>query len=72
MSAIDYAAAQRSFTKQKGALTRARKQGPQAVIDAVDKAFAEWTAMGIPFPDSWHTWNVARLDAVLELQRMAD
>jgi hypothetical protein len=66
---IDYEAAARSFRKHKAALTRAQKKGPQAVIDAVDAAFAEWTAMDIPFPDSWHRWSVARNDAVLELAR---
>ena len=68
--AIDYKAAAASFRKQKSALTRAKNSGdPQKVIDAVDKAFAEWDAMGIPFPDSWHTWKVAKEDAQFALAR---
>ncbi len=69
--AIDYEAAKRSFRKQKAALTRARKKGPQAVIDAVNAAYAEWNALDIPFPDGWRLWENAKRDAELELRRAA-
>lgn len=66
---IDYKAAKKSFTKQKSALTRAKNSGdPQKVIDAVDAAFAEWDAMEIPFPDSWHLWKCAKEDAQFKLR----
>lgn len=65
---IDYAAAQKSFTKHKAALTRAKNTGdPQKVVQAVDAAFGEWERLDMPFPDSWHTWNVARNDAQLAI-----
>lgn len=68
--AIDYEAAQKSFRKHKAALTRAKNSGdPHKVVAAVDKAFGEWDAAGHPYPDSWHTWNVAKQDAHNQIAR---
>lgn len=68
--AIDYAAAQKSFKKHKGLLTRAKNSGdPHRVVKAVNTAFGEWDAMGIPYPDSHHTWSVAKQDAELQIRR---
>lgn len=66
---IDYALAQRLCTKHKAALTRAKKKGPQAVIDACNAFFDEFEANDLPLPDSWHTWNIAKMDAEFELAR---
>jgi len=65
---IDYALAQRLFRKHKAALTRAKNtRSPQAVIKAVEAAYAEWDANDIPYPDSWHDWERARDDAQLAI-----
>lgn len=65
--AIDYAAAQRKFTQQKAALTRAvNSKDPEKVKAAVRKARDEWDRA--PFngawPDDWSRWQRA-LDDVL-------
>lgn len=68
---IDYALAQRLFTRHKGALTRAKKKAdPQAVIDACDAFFAEFEEHDLPLPDSWSTWEVARRDATFAKARV--
>ena len=51
------------YRKQKAALTRAKKQGPQAVIAAVDKAIAEWDEKFPAWPDDWSLWQRAKDDA---------
>jgi hypothetical protein len=66
---IDYALAQKLFTKHKAALTRAKKKGPGAVMQACDKFFAEFEDNDLPLPDDWHRWNIARLDAEMEMRR---
>jgi hypothetical protein len=65
----DYVALNKMVRRHKAALTRARKKGPEAVIAAVDAAFAEFDEPGNIWPDTWHTWNVAREDARWELRR---
>lgn len=56
------------YTQAKARLTRAKKKGPQAVIDEVNRTFAQWDAGDYAWPDSWHTWNIARSDAEMELR----
>ncbi len=65
---IDYVAMNKLYPKQKAALTRAKKQGPAAVLAACKKAVAEWNTIGA-WPDGWHTWNIALGDARWELAR---
>ena len=48
-------------------LTMAYKQGPKAVIDCVERTFAEWNDGDYAWPDSWHDWNRAHDDALTEL-----
>jgi hypothetical protein len=50
----------------KGRLTRAKKKGPEAVIAAVDEAFARFDVIG--WPDNWPLWQIARDDAVNEIR----
>jgi hypothetical protein len=69
MAGIDYALAQRLCRKHKGALTRARKKGPRAVVAAVNAFYAEFREHDLPLPDAWHTWETARLDALMEVMR---
>jgi hypothetical protein len=65
---IDYALAQRLVRKHKAALTRAKNtRDPHKVIAAVDAAYAEWDANDIPYPDSWHTWERAKSDALVAI-----
>lgn len=64
---IDYAEAQRLTRKHKGALTRAKKKGPDAVIGACHAFVADFDAARLPWPDAWHTWNIAFGDAHVEL-----
>ncbi len=52
----------RTYAQQNGALTRAIRSGdPRKVIAEVERAYAEFDAHG--WPDGWHRWNVAQLDA---------
>jgi hypothetical protein len=65
--ATDYQALNKMVRRHKAALTRAKKKGPQAVIDAVDAAFSDFD--DTMYPDNWHLWKVAKQDAELELRR---
>lgn len=59
---LNYVAMKRELPKLRAALTRAKNSGdPQKVVDAVDLAFARFDVIG--YPDSWHTWNIAKSDA---------
>lgn len=58
---------QAEFTRLKSALTRAKKKGPEAVILACDAAFKSFDENG--YPDDWHRWNIARMDAEMEMRR---
>ncbi len=62
---IDYAKSKRLYTKHKGALTRAKKKGPEAVIKECEAFVRDFE--DLPWPDSWHTWNIAYGDAQLAL-----
>lgn len=67
---IDYEAMNKSVRRHKAALTRAKNSGdPAKVIAAVDAAFAEWDQPGMAYPDSWHTWNIAKQDALFAQAR---
>lgn len=68
-SNTDYALAQRLTTKHKGALTRARKRGPRAVVKAVKAFYDEFREHDLPLPDSWHTWEIAERDALHQIMR---
>lgn len=63
----DYKALNRMVTKHKAALTRAKKKGPQAVLDAVAKAYEDFDKT--MHPDNWRIWEVAREDAERELRK---
>jgi hypothetical protein len=65
---IDYARMQKAYPKQKAALTRAKKKGYLAVLAACTAAVNEWDAIGA-WPDGWHLWQSAVLDAVNEYTR---
>jgi len=66
---IDYALVRKEFPKQKAALTRAKKKGPQAVINEVARFYAWYDERGWSYPDDWHRWDIAGRDAAYELQR---
>ena len=65
---IDYARMQQTITKHKAALTRAKKQGYDAVLKACRAAVKEWDEIGA-WPDGWHTWNIALGDAAAQQAR---
>lgn len=50
---IDYARMQKTFPRQKAALTRAKNSGNvEQAIDVCRKAVAEWNEIGA-WPDDW-------------------
>ncbi len=57
----------RVMRAQKGALTRAKKQGPYEVILAVRDAYGAFTGVG--WPDCWSLWQRAFDDALWDLRR---
>lgn len=59
---------QATFRKHKAALTRAKKVGPEKIIEVCTKALDEFEDNG--YPDSWHNWQRALEDAQLEIRRM--
>lgn len=65
---IDYQRMSEILPKQKAQLTRARKKGYPAVLDACRKAVEEWNRIGA-WPDNWSTWQVALTDAYYEAAR---
>lgn len=66
---IDYKKAQKMFTKHKGALTRAKKKGPEAIIKVCDAFFEDFEDNDLPLPDRWHIWQRAKEDAENNLRR---
>lgn len=66
---IDYAEAQRLYRKHKGALTRAKKKGPDAVLEEVDAFYADFRHAGLPLPDDWARWERAKDDARWDILR---
>ena len=60
---IDYARMQRTFPKQKAALTRAVKTGDlEKILDTTRRTIAEWDEIGA-WPDDWAHWQRAIDDA---------
>ena len=64
---INYALANKQHRNQKSALTRAinhwKRTGDNSKIaDACYDALREWKVWGA-WPDDWHRWNIALLDA---------
>ena len=59
------------YRKQKAALTRAKKKGPQEVIAAVNAAIAVWDESFPAWPDNWSLWQRAKDDAehAIRMQR---
>lgn len=65
----DQATWQKMLRRQRTALTRAENtKDPVNVVRACRTAVREWEASGIPWPDHWHTWNIALGDALLALR----
>lgn len=59
---------QKTFVRQKSALTRAQnRKDHKAVIAACDAFDSYWEARG-HFPDDWSRWARARDDAKLAIQ----
>lgn len=50
--------------KHKSALTRAKKIGPEKVIEVCNRALEDFEENG--YPDNWHLWERSRQDAELE------
>lgn len=59
---IDYERMKRVYPKQKAALTRAKKIGYSKVLAVVVAAITEWNEIGA-WPDGWHSWQGALIDA---------
>jgi hypothetical protein len=66
--AIDYARMQKSYPKQKAALTRAKKKGYAAVLATCTATVKEWEEIGA-WPDAWNGWQIALDDAFYAWQR---
>jgi len=64
----DWDAVTKELRKQRGNLTRAKKKGPQAVIDCCNAAFRCFEIVG--YPDQWSEFQRAKDDAEVEI-RMA-
>lgn len=54
-----------TIRKHKAALTRARKIGPEKVLDVCIIALDDFEANG--YPDCWHLWKMAKYDAETQL-----
>lgn len=62
---IDYRAAQREFTQQKAALTRAiNSKDADKVVLACTAAVKAWNKPGRSWPDEWSRWQRALDDAL--------
>lgn len=56
------------YSQAKARLTRAKKKGPQAVIEEVEFTYSAWTDGGYAWPDDWARWARAKEDANMELR----
>lgn len=64
---IDYALVTRLTRKHKAALTRARNNGDEhKIIEVYEAALADFEEHG--YPDCWHRWESAKIDAELSLR----
>jgi hypothetical protein len=60
----------KQFRAAKSRLTRAINSGdPAKVVAEVTATFAEWNDGDYAYPDDWHRWERARLDAEMALRR---
>ena len=59
---------QAQYSAAKSALTRAKKKGPDAVIQEVSRRYAHWNDNDYVYPDDWHRWERAQSDAELALR----
>lgn len=67
MSMTNYLTKQQ-FSQAKRRLTLAKKTGdPATIIETVNDQFSEWDDGGYAYPDNWHDWERARLDAEMSL-----
>lgn len=64
---MSYTLTQQEYRNLKSRLTRAKKQGPEAIVAACDRALTIFENEG--YPDDWHRWERAREDARMELAR---
>lgn len=56
-------------SQAKARLTRAIRSGDHArIIEAVEATYAEWDDGDFAYPDDWHRWERARLDAEIALR----
>jgi len=62
---MDSPSFQSNYLKQKAALAKAKKDGPQAVLNAVEIALASFEEHG--YPDQWHDWERAKDEAEMTL-----
>lgn len=53
--------------KYKSALTRAKKVGPEKIVEICTNVLDDFEDNG--FPDCWHLWLRAKEDAELEIRR---
>lgn len=51
--------------KHKAALTRAKKVGPEKVVEVCIIALDDFEDRG--FPDCWHLWKMAKYDAETQI-----
>lgn len=65
----DKDAVTKELRKQRGKLTRAKKKGPQAVIDCCNAAMARFEIVG--YPDQWSEFQRAQDDAKVEMRMAA-
>lgn len=60
------------FRAAKSRLTKAVRSGNhQRVIAVVEETFAQWDDGDFAYPDDWHRWERARLDAEMALRLSA-
>ena len=53
-----------SLKAHKSALTRAKKIGPEKVIEVCNLALKDFEENG--YPDCWHLWEMAKYDAEIK------
>ena len=60
------------YRAAKSRLTKAIRSGDnQRVIDTVNAQYREWQEGNYAYPDDWHRWEIARLDARTAKIRMS-
>lgn len=57
------------YRAAKTRLTKALRSGnARRILAVVEETFAEWDAGDFVYPDNWHRWEMARLDAEMALR----